>query len=250
MAVEKLTAGWIRQRFLATGKSNGTINEFFTRFKAAIRWAYKNDVIDDIRFIDKLDNLKDTPHAVKIQDKYLESEELSAILDTMQHQVWFDLTLFLALSGLRIGEAIALKRSDLDMVNREIIVDKTYDTTHDLITTPKTYASERRVYMQDELYDLCQELLDAKILSFSDILFNNFGERVSYNSYRAYLRRHSEKAIGRPITPHVLRHTHASLLMEQGMEMDAIAARQIYVHVTKKLEEKWNSQLKEVSILR
>ena len=66
------------------------------------------------------------------------------------------------------------------------------------------------------------------------------------------------KAIGRSITPHTLRHTHASLLMEQGIDIDSISKRlghndskvtkEIYLHVTQKLESKRNEQLKAIKI--
>ncbi|HIZ13934.1 MAG TPA: tyrosine-type recombinase/integrase [Candidatus Mediterraneibacter stercorigallinarum] len=58
---------------------------------------------------------------------------------------------------------------------------------------------------------------------------------------------------------HELSHTHASLLMEQGVDIDSISrrldhtdsqiTRDIYLHVTKKLEDQQNERLKEVKIL-
>ncbi len=54
-------------------------------------------------------------------------------------------------------------------------------------------------------------------------------------------------ALHRTITPHALRHTHASLLMEQGINIDIIfgrlghenssITREIYLHVTEKLKK-------------
>ena len=54
-------------------------------------------------------------------------------------------------------------------------------------------------------------------------------------------------------------HTHASLLMEQGVSIDTISrhlghadsqiTREIYLHVTKKLQEKENEQLKGLKII-
>ena len=67
------------------------------------------------------------------------------------------------------------------------------------------------------------------------------------------------RLIGRDITPHILRHTPASLLMEQGIDIDTISrrlghsnsrvTREIYLHVTKKLKEKENARLKNIKLL-
>ena len=60
------------------------------------------------------------------------------------------------------------------------------------------------------------------------------------------------------ITPHIFRHTHASLMFEKGIGIHAISDRlghanskithEIYLHVTKKLKEKRNEEIKNVKI--
>ena len=60
------------------------------------------------------------------------------------------------------------------------------------------------------------------------------------------------------MTSHVLRHTHASLLLAEGISIDTISrrlghenskiTREIYLHVTEKLKEKDNSTLKNITL--
>ncbi len=262
--VDRLTAGYVRERFLASGKANVTLNEYLKRFKALIRWGYRNDYVQDISFLSKLELFPDKTKREKIQDKYLEADELRMLTQSMCVPKWKMLTEFLALSGLRFGEAAALLRSDLDLKARVIHVNKNYDQAHDLVTTPKTLTSIRDVYMQDELYTLCRSILicttGSKIYPISNVLFvGTAREHIMFDSYAKYLRETSQKVLGRRITPHTLRHTHASLLMEQGVPVESISrrlghtnskiTREIYLHVTKKLEERENSQLKEIKIL-
>ena len=67
------------------------------------------------------------------------------------------------------------------------------------------------------------------------------------------------KSLGRKITPHVLRHTHASLLMANGMSTDAISrrlghenseiTRRVYLHVTEKLKEQEQEQMKKIHLI-
>lgn len=265
--LSRLSSGYIRSRLLATGKGPGTLNEYLKRLKALLRWGYKNDYISDIRYLDKLEPFKDIPHRQKIEDKFLERSELQLLIEGMSVKQWRDLTMFLSLSGLRFGEAAALLRSDLDFNSRVIHVTKTYDGINDVVTTPKTYNSVRDVYMQDELYDLCRQLfisgyIDHDIIRMNpgNLLFPYKGKKhICFDTYAKYLRENSERILGRRITPHTLRHTHASLLMEQGVDIDAIAdrlghynsriTREIYLHVTKRLEEERDNQIKNIKLL-
>ena len=262
--VNRLTAGYVRERLIASGRENGTLNEWLTRFKGLIKCGYRNDYVSDISYLEKLERFKDIPHREKIQDKFLEADELKALLDEMTVTKWKLLTEFLALSGLRFGEAAALYRSDVDLKERVIHVTKTYNQAHDIVTTPKTGTSVRDVYIQDELLSVCKMILvsfaGSKVVPISRMLFpGTRREHMQFDCYAKYLREKSEKVLGRRITPHTLRHTHASLLMEQGVDIDSISrrlghtdsriTRDIYLHVTKKLEDQQNERLKEVKIL-
>lgn len=85
-----------------------------------------------------------------------------------------------------------------------------------------------------------------------------------YDAYRKYLREVSAAVLGRKITPHVLRHTHASLLAEQSVDNpqitldyirrrlghgDSRVTREIYIHITEKRKAKENEQLREVRLI-
>lgn len=266
--VDRISAPYVRDRFLASQKEPSTLNEHLARFKAMIRWGYQNDYVENIAYLDKLGNFKDVPHKVKIQDKFLEADELRTLLANMKNDFWRNLTEFLALSGLRYGEAAALKKEDVDFENRMIYVRNNYDTINDVTTTPKTLCSIRDVYMQDELYDCClnlkQIMLHRRLLhgiqdTHGLFLFDTKGDHIHYYTFNKYLKEHSEKVTGKAITPHALRHTHASLLMEHGVSVDVISrrlghensrvTREIYLHVTERLKEKDNEQLKEIQFL-
>lgn len=264
--VDKLTAGYIRKAMLATGKKPGTLNEYIARLKSLIRWGYHNDLIKSTECIDKMERFKDIPHRQKIEDKFLESEEVAKILESMKHQEWKDLTEFLVLSGLRFGEAAALLRTDVDFEERVIHVTKNYDSIHDLVTTPKTRTSIRDVYMQDELYRLCRRIM---VRTESDVIVHlnsvgllfpgNNGKHAQFFAYNKYLKETANKAIGREITPHTLRHTHASLMMENGMDVDSISrrlghtnskvTREIYLHVTEKMKQREREKINNIKIL-
>ena len=264
--VDRLTANYIKECFLRTGRAAGTLNEYRTRLIALLHWAFENDYISDVSFTRKFKPFKDRSAREKIQDKYLEPEEVNRLLQAMQNEKWKMLTQFLILSGLRIGEAISLTLSDIDYKEHCIHVTKTYDSINRIVTTPKTACSIRDVYMQPELEGVCRSIiLHKKMESLArgyrtDLFISNSkGGYLNYYSYNKYLKENAEKAIGRQITPHALRHTHASLLLACGVSVDTISrrfghensavTREIYLHVTKKLVERDNAQIKDLKII-
>lgn len=262
----KISARYIRQSLLDTGKQHGTLNEHLVRLKALLRWGFRNDLVKDISYLDKLEPFSDVPHGAKIEGKFLESSEAETLIEGMAVRKWRYLTEFLVLSGLRFGEAAALTLPDLNFKERVIQVTKNYDSINGIVTTPKTRTSIRDVYMQDELYKLCR-LIVAESLSVSvvpltagNLLFpGKNGAHINFYTYNKYLRENAQKSLGRNISPHTLRHTHASLMFEQGMSEDAISRRlghtnsritkDIYLHATKKLQQRENEQISKIKLL-
>ena len=265
--VSKMSAKYIKDELSSSGKDAGTLNELLLRFKAMMRWGYKNDYLNDISFLDKVEPYKDLTKREKIQDKFLESEELKTLLQSMDVDIWRAVTQFLALTGLRIGELIALNDSDVDLSDRTIHITKTFDSNNQLVTTTKTMTSTRDIFIQDELVPVIKNIkilmLQQKLLCGYDksdlFICSPSGTYMKYDAYRKYLREKSQKVLGRSITPHALRHTHASLLLENGITVDEISrrlghedskvTRDIYLHITEKLKEKENEKLRNLKII-
>lgn len=264
--VSRLTAPYVKEKFLEHDKSAGTFNERLARFKALIRWGYENEYVADIRFIDKLKPLPNAEKREKLMGKYLEADELKTLLDAMTIQKWRYLAEFTALSGLRCGEAIALNMEDVDLETKTITVNKNYDHINRLVTTPKTLCSIREVYIQPELEKLCREIRLATLTGKmtygyrSDLFMCNVnGDHLEYYAYNKYLREISVSVLGRKVTTHVMRHTHVSLMAEAGIPLETITRRvghensdltkRIYLHITEKQKERDREQIKAVQIL-
>lgn len=265
--VERMTSKYIHDKLLGTGKEAGTLNEHLVRFKALVRWGYKNELLSDISFLNRLTPFKDVPHKVKIQDKFIEANEATDLMEGMNDTVWRLLTQFLILSGLRFGEAAALNKMDVNIDDSAIHIDKTYDSVNDTVTSPKTLCSIRDVFIQDELKIVCRqlnaEMLKRRLMYGLEktelFLFDKTGKHIHYYAYNKYLKENSARLIGREITVHALRHTHASLLLENGVSIDTISrrlghenskvTREIYLHVTNKLKQMDDEQIAAISIL-
>ena len=152
-------------------------------------------------------------------------EEVSIFLAAAQRHAarYFPLFLCAARTGLRLGELLALQWGDLDFKGRFLLVQRNY--THGQVTTPKS-GEVRRVDMSRELTQTLADLhterqLDASANGWSSIPEWVFcsetgglldGDNLRHRAFYSLL-----KVSGlRKIRFHDLRHTFASLLLQQG----------------------------------
>lgn len=261
--LDNLTVAYIKKTLSEHCEKNVTFNGYLKRFKMMLKWAYMNDYMKDRSVVDKLQYLPDDKKT-RIEDKYLEREELQKLLDAATNKLWNYVIRFLALSGLRIGELMTLKDSDID--DMYIHVNSTYELNVELESTPKTSGSIRNVYLRKELKSLVREIraymreyqFEKGIRSDYFICWKD-GGCIKYDAFRKYLRELSEKVLGRKITPHALRHTATSLLIADGVPLDVVSrqlghedskiTKEIYMHVTQELIKRDNQFLEQAKVL-
>lgn len=240
----------ITAKFITSSLSSaGDVKEI----KSMLKWAYINDYIDDINFLAKVKTPERTHRERK---KYLEPDELTDLLSRIRREDHRDLTEFLALTGMRVGEALAITIDDIDLSERLISVNKTfYCKTMELGDSPKTESSKRAIYIQDDFLPLIKKLFrsarEKSLFTQCRFVFQCNGKALNYTTYNKALR-----ALG--VHPHMLRHTHTALMAAQGVPLDVISRRlghenskitkEIYYHVTEKQREKDHEAVRHVSI--
>ena len=254
LPVSEITAALYRQKM---DEQPTTYNERLTRFKAMIRWGYKNDLIKDISFLEKIQPKKDIPTRIKVEDKFLERDDLKKLIDGLP-EYWALVTEFLALTGMRISELIDLKKKNVNIDERYIYIVSTFALYTQKSSSTKTDASNRKIYIQNELLPCIAKIKEIP----NDTIYFMPGTddgHISYNAYRACLRRYAPSLIGRSITPHIFRHTHTSLLAECDYPLDKITARlghadsritkDVYLHITERARKKDNQLLDGIKLL-
>lgn len=267
--VNNLTAQYVNSRLLDSGKPVSTVNNYITRFKAMLNWGYANDYHNNLALISKLKPFVDSCEEQEITLKYLEPTEAKDLLAAIKEDNrwnWYYITSILLLTGLRFGEISALEVSDIDMSNLTIRISKTYDSINDIVTTPKTDHSKRTIHIQPDLLTELKKcmlwrnemMIERNIRTKLLIPNTKTGDHILHRSYEKYLGDLSEKLLGRRVTPHMLRHTHASLLAANGMTSEEIARRlghskseitsKIYIHVTQKVIENDNRKIDQIKL--
>lgn len=262
--LDNMTAGFVRAKFLKSGKENRTLNGYMKVFKTFWLWAYRNDLVHSREVFDKLTPFTDTPKKERIQDKFLETEETNTLLDAMHEKRWELITRFLLLSGLRIGELVALDK--IDVRGDYIHVTKTYDANNKVITSAKTFDSKRDVFIQEELRAVLDEIAvytkwQAHVCGYESMIYfpDVDGDRLKYYAYRKYLSETADRVLNKRVTPHTLRHSHCSMLALAGVPLEEISRRighsdsritkEIYMHRMKELKEKENARLNALHLI-
>lgn len=131
-------------------------------------------------------------------------------------------------TGLRPGEAMALKFKDLS--NGYINVSKTIESHGKRdITTPKTYSSNRQVRidrkLEKDLLKLKKVYEDKGIPFNSDLFLFGATKPLSPSTINRRKEKACEKASIRSITLHQFRHSHATMLHNTGIPITEISRR-------------------------
>ena len=151
-------------------------------------------------------------------DEYIAFRE--GIKDKSLSYICFEV---LYLTGMREGELLALSPADIDLDNKTISINRTYQRIEgkDVFTSPKTRKSKRKIPIPDFL---CQELSDyipsRYMLDADERLFPVTKSYLSHEMIRGCKNTGVKK-----IRIHDIRHSHASLLINQGCDALMLADR-------------------------
>lgn len=151
-------------------------------------------------------------------------EEYDKFLSTLEEKDKYRcLFQILFWTGIREGECLALCKKDIDFVNNVINIDKTYFRSggQDIITTPKTENSIRKVYIPEFLAKEIKDYLD-RLYEWPDDarIFPVVAEAVQHK-----FKRNIAKAGVKKIRVHDLRHSHVAYLIHQGVDPLLIKSR-------------------------
>ena len=141
-------------------------------------------------------------------DQFIQYSEVGS-----QYYVLFE-TLFW--TGMRIGELLALTKSDIDTEKGCIHITKTYcrKKRQDIITEPKTRESVRDVdipeFQTKELKDYMEKLYGLKD---DERVFSVVAEAVQHAMKRRIVKTDLKK-----ITVHDLRHSHVAYLIDKDVQ--------------------------------
>lgn len=212
------------------------------------------------------------PKEDKKKMRVLSQEEQKEFISKLDGEYYRALFLTYLYTGMRMGEAIPLQWSDIDLEKRTIRVNKKAIVRHDHMTKTaklevqsfcKTKSSTRTIMITMGLVAILEahkEMMRERVKQLGEVwsedslVFKNtrgnmpYSRNIQESLYKIYKKAGIEGA-----TMHTLRHTYATRCFEAGVDIKAIAEQlghanvkttyNIYVHL---LEE---TKIKEIDKL-
>jgi integrase len=139
-------------------------------------------------------------------------------------------------SGMRVGEVQGLSLKDINFDTNTVNINKQYSSDRKEITELKTKGSRRVITIPD----LCMDVVKDYINSYLEPPMYPFAIKTA-RGLNEKLERYCAKAEIDRISVHVLRHSHASLLIKEGAAVNLISERlghttpsvtlRVYAHV-------------------
>lgn len=255
LKLKKITVAYCQRVVIELSKSYVLYNHYLSVINRIFKYAVLMDILDSNPF-DKV--IKPKSRQVQRKGNFLTKEELKEFLKLAQNATlsyFFPLVHLMAYTGLRQGEAIALKWSDIDFEDKKITVNKTAVRIKEKqsLQTPKTKNSKRVISIDPNTLSILKNWKRDQIKIYfkngkhfegddNFIFTNQRGDWVHIHNFIPYFKRFVTDHGLKPITPHGLRHTHASLLFSAGVEPKNISDRlghstvqitlDLYTHIT------------------
>lgn len=255
MKLKQVTTTYCQKVAIELSKTYVLYGHYLSVINRIFKYAVLMDILPSNPF-DKI--IRPKSRQVQRKGNFLTKKELKEFLKLAQTATlsyFFPLVHLMSYTGLRQGEALALKWSDIDFENKKITVDKTAVRIKEKQTlqTPKTKNSKRVISIDPTTISILKSWKKDQIKIYfkngkhfegeeNFIFTNKRGDWVHIHNFIRYFKRFIADHGLKPITPHGLRHTHASLLFSAGVEPKNISDRlghstvqitlDLYTHIT------------------
>ena len=190
------------------------------------------------------------PKAKKPKRRYYDDEQTKVLLENLEtlseEQIKYKVAIILTVfTGVRLGELMGLEWTDIDFKNGIVNINRASQYLADkgvFTKVPKTESSIREVAIPDFVISLLDEYklwyedqksLYGELWTNSNRLFvQNDGKPMHPSTISKWFVKYIEQ-IGLPVINfHGLRHTNATLLISQNIDVAVVAARLGHAQIT------------------
>jgi integrase len=232
----------------STDKANysaNTLSAFYAALRVIFDLAQQNDVIDKSPVRPKLHK----PESAKVEKPVLTVMQIRDVLANLNDPQERLLMLLLAVTGMRIGEGLALRWMDFNAESCQLSINHTLYKGK--LKEPKTKGSKARLLLTARMAGLLLAHQDSSSHPEAHhyIFCRKKGEPLEASSLRNHLYEAMEKAgievVKGKYGPHIFRHSAGTLLYEKSRDLklvqgalrhsDISTTSDIYVHLGDKV---------------
>ena len=226
--------GYLKETKKLTSRS---IERHLTTLRGLFKYLVKMEILNyDV--MKNIDNLKIGKHLPTT----LSMDEVEKLMDiTLDNPFNYRTKAMLEVmygSGLRVSELVNLTLNDIDLYNDTILIHG--KGSKERIVPLGDYAKEYLV----KYLDVRSALIKRKNGNPDKLFLNNHGKPITRNGFNYLLNNLlKEKGIEKEVTPHTLRHSFATHMLDNGADLRTIqellghsdiVTTRIYTHVSKK----------------
>lgn len=237
--------------------SYGTLNNL----KSLLNDMFKKAIGNGLLLINPCESVI-LPKKVKYERRYLTEKEQSMFLEIAKDYTHYDIFCANLSCGMRIGELLGLKWSDIDFKNKTISVQRTLhysrlndnESCHFFFTTPKTEISIRTIPLLPEMEKILKRVKRNQLKNqvsfkskwkqeepFKDMVFTTqHGMPIRYGDVNRSIKtivikanaveeelakmENREPFFLKPFSPHCFRHTFVTRCRASGLKYETISA--------------------------
>ncbi|MBZ8121439.1 tyrosine-type recombinase/integrase [Bacillus thuringiensis] len=233
VSLHKLNAIHIQKCYKATidkGIANNSILLMHKILKSALNLAVKQNVITK-----KPANFAEIPKKEKSSIQPWTEEEVKSFLFHSQDSRYHIGYVIAITTGMRLGEVLGLRWQDVDFKNSTVTINQTIGFDNKVKLTAKNKSSKRTIPVPAKIIEALKKYrtqvnkeklrLGSAYKDLDLINCNEVGEVLKRCTFRAHFKKIIKKAGIKEIRFHDVRHTHATLLLKQGVNPKIISER-------------------------
>ena len=223
---EKLSGGRVDHKGALSAR---TVHDLHGILHAALRKAVKRGLV-----IRNVADSTDPPQFTRSEMHTLNKDGLKTVLEAARNTQYFGLFYILLFTGMRRSEALALRVSDVNLSKATISVTRSMHrmrTGEVVFRPPKTETSKRDIILSPSACLILtqhkdnEEALRGKLKDDALIFAHIDGSPLLPDSVSHSWMKLVRRCGLRGIRLHDARHTHASLMFDQGIPAKIISAR-------------------------
>jgi integrase len=196
--------------------------------QTAVKWGLVNRNVADA---------VDPPRFKRSTMQTWNEDEVNRFLEAAIDSRYYPLFYTALFTGMRRGELLALRWQDIDFIYSQIYVSRSLHQLRNgnyIFTQPKSEKSRRTIAISSSLFLVLSEyrkikeaeaLLLGQTINEADLVFSNSGKPLRPNTVTYAWERMAAQADVKVIRLHDARHTHASLMLKQGIHPKIVQER-------------------------